>query len=97
MKKLPFLGILALAASLLLSSCKKDKHSPDSENGPKSEIAELTLLKSNQWKVLAKQSFIKYEGASGSGHSTIGFSTQKTDELRWYTGYSIQWMISDPM
>lgn len=97
MKKVLFLPILTLAASILLGSCKKENAAPDAGEGSKPEVTELNLLKSSQWKVLAKQSFIKYEGASGSGHSTIGFSTQKPDELRWYTGYSTQGMISDPM
>lgn len=78
-------------ASVLLLSCKQD--SPDDINPE--QPAEITLLKSSQWKVLAKQSLSKLESVHGGRVGTMSFTTQKPDELRWYTWHSTSVSVSD--
>lgn len=71
---------LAMVAIIFFSGCKKDDNIDSDE--PKSN---LTLLKSGNWKVIAKENILELEGALGGGRGTIAFTTQKPDELRWYT------------
>ncbi len=85
-----------LAASLFilvsLSSCKKDKGT-DEENNPPGSI---TLLKNNNWKVVASHSREKVLGVLAGSFYTSAFSLQKEDELRWYLWFSQMNSNSDP-
>lgn len=78
MKKGYQLLLILLSACVVPTACKKDT-SEDAANNA------ITLLKNNQWKVLAEQSFQRTEGALGGGRGTVAFTTQKPGELRWYT------------
>ena len=81
MIKIYFHTIYLLALFILVSSCSKENITDDKTT----VTTDLTLLKSNQWKVIAKENILKLEGALGGGRGTIAFTTQKPDELRWYT------------
>ena len=81
---------LAMVAIIFFSGCKKDDNIDSDE--PKSN---LTLLKSGNWKVIAKENILKLEGALGGGRGTIAFTTQKPDELRWYTNHFTMANFSD--
>ncbi|HRP31432.1 MAG TPA: hypothetical protein PKV73_06055 [Agriterribacter sp.] len=94
MKKKLILPICLLTAAALFSSCKKEKNGDDVASSPDSP-KELTLIKSSQWKVLAKQNLLKSEGVHGGGRGTMSFTTQKPDELRWYTWHYTSVNVSD--
>lgn len=89
-----FLSICLLSVAAFFSACKKEKDGDVPTPSPTSS-AELTVLKSNQWKVLAKQSLPKLEGVHGGKRGTMSFTTQKPDELRWYTWHGTSVNISD--
>lgn len=91
MKPGQLLVSIAFVASVMLSSCKKDSLDDIKPEQP----TELTLLKSNQWKVIAKQSLPMLEGVHGGGRGTMSFTTQKPDELRWYTLHRTMVNFSD--
>jgi len=93
MKKKLLLPICLLTVAALFSSCKKEKYGDDPAQPPTSPT-ELTVLKSSHWKVLAKQSLPKQEGVLGGGWGTMSFTTQKPDELRWYTWHSTMANVS---
>lgn len=84
MKKVQFEFVCLLLAISLLSSCKKDTASNSSQQ-PNPNPTTFTILKSNQWKVLAQQSLPMNEGVLGGGRGATAFTTQKPDELRWYS------------
>ena len=96
MKPYQLLVSAAFVASVLLFSCKKDddNSNPNDPNNP-NEPASLGLLNTSQWKVLAKQSFLVLEGVHGGRRGTMSFTTQKPDELRWYTWHSTSVNVSD--
>ena len=82
-----FLSICLLSVASLFSACKKEKDGDVPTPSPTSP-AELTVLKSNQWQVLAKQSLQELESVHGGRRGTVSFTTQKPDELRWYTSHA---------
>ncbi|MEE1884208.1 hypothetical protein [Pedobacter flavus] len=86
MNKNHFVSI-CLSAAVLLSACKKEKSGDDPSTSPSSN-KELTILKSSEWKVLAKQSLQELESVHGGRRGTVSFTTQKPDELRWYTSHA---------
>lgn len=89
--KIYFHTIYLLALFILVSSCSKENITDD-----KTTVnTDLTLLKSSQWKVIAKENILKLEGALGGGRGTIAFTTQKPDELRWYTKHFTMANFSD--
>lgn len=91
--KSPHILHLALLAGLILcSACE-----PDDTVNPTPDPTQSTLvvLKSNQWKVIAKENILKLEGELGGGRGTIAFTTQKPDELRWYTKHFTMANFSD--
>jgi hypothetical protein len=91
MIKIYFHTIYLLALFILVSSCSKENITDDKTT----VTTDLTLLKSNQWKVIAKENILKLEGALGGGRGTIAFTTQKPDELRWYTKHFTMANFSD--
>ncbi len=91
MIKIYFHTIYLLALFILVSSCSKENITDDKTT----VTTDLTLLKSNQWKVIAKENILKLEGALGGGRGTIAFTTQKPDELRWYTKHYTMANFSD--
>lgn len=94
MKTKLVLPLFLFTVAALFSSCKKEKNADDAAPSPGSP-KELTLLKSSQWKVLAKQSLPKLEGVHGGRRGTMSFTTQKPDELRWYTWHGTSVNASD--
>lgn len=74
----------------VLYSCKKDDINPDNLNN-------ITLLNSNQWKVVASHIQKKQQGALGGGFGTTTFSLQKQDELRWYLYFTDMSSYQDPI
>ena len=82
-----FLSICLLSVAALFSACEKEKDGDVPTPSPTSP-AELTVLKSNQWQVLAKQSLQELESVHGGRRGTASFTTQKPDELRWYTSHA---------
>src|SRR5690606_27335014 len=86
------LHLTMLAGLILFSACE-----PDDSVSPTPDPTQSTLvvLKSNQWKVIAKENILKLEGALGGGRGTIAFTTQKPDELRWYTKHFTMANFSD--
>ncbi len=72
---------LAMVATFLFSACKKDNTGTSNPNTPPSN---LTLLKSNSWKVAASLTREKFQGVLGGSFQTVAFDLQKQDELRWY-------------
>ncbi|GAB1454476.1 hypothetical protein MASR2M47_45320 [Draconibacterium sp.] len=93
MKTIHYLSVLALAVAVLLSSCNKDDDNadPNNPNAPST----IGLLNTSQWKVLAKQSLPKLEGVHGGRRGTMSFTTQKPDELRWYTWHGASFNVND--
>lgn len=92
MKSPHILHLTMLAGLILFSACE-----PDDSVSPTPDPTQSTLvvLKSNQWKVIAKENILKLEGALGGGRGTIAFTTQKPDELRWYTKHFTMANFSD--
>lgn len=92
MKSPHILHLAILAGLTLFSACEPD----DSVNPtPDPTQSTLVVLKSNQWKVIAKENILKLEGELGGGRGTIAFTTQKPDELRWYTKHFTMANFSD--
>jgi len=91
MMKIYFHTIYLLALFILVSSCSKENITDDKTT----VTTDLTLLKSNQWKVIAKENILELEGVLGGGRGTIAFTTQKPDELRWYTNHFTMANFSD--
>jgi hypothetical protein len=90
MKPFVFLKTVTLALIVLFSSCKKEKNTDD----PTTQPTEITVLKSNQWKVDARQSLFMAGSALGGAYQTVDFSIQNSRELRWYTWYNtmVNWI-----
>lgn len=93
MKTIQYFSLFALAVAVLLSSCNKDDDHADPNNP--NDPATIGLLNTSQWKVLAKQSLPKLEGVHGGRRGTMAFTTQKPDELRWYTWHGTSVNVSD--
>lgn len=93
MKTIQYFPVLALAIAVLLTSCSKDDDNTD-PNNPDNPVT-IGLLNTSQWKVLAKQSLPMLEGVHGGGRGTMSFTTQKPDELRWYTLHRTMVNFSD--
>lgn len=83
---------LAMAVTILLSGCKKDNTSTSNPNQPPSN---LTLLKSNNWKVATSLTREKFQGVLGGSFQTVAFDLQKQDELRWYLWFGDMTSYSD--
>lgn len=92
MKTIRFVKTAALVSLIFLSSCKKESGSADNNNPT---IPAITLLKSNNWKVVASLSREKFEGVLGGGFQTVSFDFQKPDELRWYIWHKTMSNFSD--
>lgn len=83
---------LAMAVTILLSGCKKDNTSTSNPHQPPSN---LTLLKSNNWKVATSLTREKFQGVLGGSFQTVAFDLQKQDELRWYLWFGDMTSYSD--
>lgn len=83
---------LAMAVTILLSGCKKDNTSTSNPYQPPSN---LTLLKSNNWKVATSLTREKFQGVLGGSFQTVAFDLQKQDELRWYLWFGDMTSYSD--
>lgn len=92
-KEYSFKIIILLCFSLLLS-CTIEKE--DSDPTPDPTASDLTLLKSNQWKVAASLTREKLQGVLGGGFLTAALDLQKQDELRWYLWFQNMSSVSDP-
>jgi hypothetical protein len=91
MKAIPSFSILALVIAALLSSCSKDDDI--NSNHPNN----ITLLNTNQWKVVANHIRKKQQGVLGGGFYTQAFSLQKPGELRWYLYFAHMSGYQDPI
>lgn len=81
MKQAYFFILSLLAITAVIYSCSPGEEIDDPTPG----ATDFPLLKSNQWKVVAKHSIAKLEGALGGGYGTTALATQKPNELRWYS------------
>lgn len=76
---------------VLLTSCKKDDD--DLTNTTKN----ITLLNTNDWKVVAQHAQPKTQGNLGGSFGTQAFSLQSPNELRWYLWFSHMSGYQDPI
>ncbi|MFV0605038.1 MAG: hypothetical protein ACK5NK_04270 [Niabella sp.] len=91
MKALQYFSVLVLVFAILLSSCNKDDDTnPDNPNN-------ITLLNTNQWKVVANHIQKKQQGVLGGRFGTAAFSLQKQDELRWFLYFTHMSGYQDPI
>lgn len=93
MKTLQHFPVLAIAVVVLLTSCNKDDDNTDPNNS--NNPATIGLLNTSQWRVVANQKLPMLEGVHGGRRGTMSFTTQKPDELRWYTWHGTSVNVSD--
>lgn len=91
MKALQFLQITTLFTIVLLTSCKKvdDGHTNTKEN--------ITLLNTNNWKVVAQHAQPKTQGNLGGSFETQAFNLQSPNKLRWYLWFKHMSGYQDPI
>ncbi len=90
MKALQILTITILTTVFLSSCKKKDDVNPNNPNN-------ITLLNTNNWKVVAQHVQPKTQGNLGGSFGTSAFSLQKQGELRWYLYFYDMIGYQDPI
>jgi hypothetical protein len=91
MKAIQYFSVLFLVFAVSLSSCNKDDDTnPDNPNN-------ITLLNTNQWKVVANHIQKKQQSVLGGSFRTSAFSLQKQDKLRWYLYFAHSTAYQDPI
>lgn len=91
MKVLQVLKMIFLFTVVLLTSCKKDDD--DLTNTTKN----ITLLNTNNWKVVAQHTQPKTQGNLGGSFQSQAFNFQSPGELRWYLWFQHMSGYEDPI
>lgn len=91
MKVLSGLTLTILFTLVLLSSCKKN------EDESTNTANNITILNTNEWKVVSHHAQPKTQGNLGGGFETQAFSLQSPNELRWYLWFKHMSGYQDPI